>query len=296
MASVIVVGSVNVDLVVRLPRLPPPGETVTGGTFRQTPGGKGGNQAAAAARLGAATTLIARVGDDPHGRLARADLDAVGVDTTWMTATAGADTGVASILVDAAGENLIGVAPGANDALTAGDVRAAFAAQGQDGSAVVVASLEVPLEAVEQAAACARERGWPFVLNPAPARPLPAGLLRMTTVLTPNQHEVGRLGDARTPDDLLAAGVDAVVVTCGGDGVRLVTRQGHDAIPAHPVTPVDTTGAGDALTGALAWSLSRGDDLRTAVGIANAAAALSTRADGARGALPDSASLAAILP
>jgi ribokinase len=291
--AVIVVGSVNVDLIVRVPRLPPPGVTVTGGSFLQAPGGKGGNQAAAAARLGARTTLVARVGDDPLGRYAIADLMSAGVDTAEVKATPETNTGVASILVDAAGENLIGVASGANHALTADDVREAFAALADD-FAVVVASLEVPLAPVQEAAACARERGWPFVLNPAPAEPLPDALLSMTAVLTPNQHEIGQLG-ARAPRDLLDVGVASIVVTRGPEGVELVTSERHHVFPAYPVTPVDTTGAGDAFTGALSWSLARGDDLHAAVTVANAAAALSTQGIGARGALPDAASLAALL-
>ena len=288
---VIVVGSVNVDLIVRLPSLPPPGVTVTGGSFRRAPGGKGGNQAAAAARLGARTTLIARVGDDDLGRMAVADLVSAGVDTAEVRATPDTDTGVASILVDAEGENLIGVASGANHTLTADDVREAFATLAHD-FAVVVASLEVLPAPVHAAAACAHERGWPFVLNPAPAAPLPDALLRMTAVLTPNQHELRQLG-AHTAHDLLDAGVESIVVTRGADGADLVTRERHDRIQAYPVTPIDTTGAGDAFTGALSWALARGDDLHAAVIVANAAAALSTQGHGARGALPDAASLAA---
>lgn len=282
---VVVVGSVNVDLVVRLSRLPGPGETATGGRFLQAPGGKGANQAAAAARLGADTTLIARVGDDPFGHDAIGDLAAAGVDTKHVSTTSGEATGVAVILVDATGENLIGVASGANHALTADDVRRAFTALPQE-FAVVVACLEVPVGAVEAAALCAHERHWPFVLNPAPAAPLPQTLLEHTAVLTPNAHEADQLG-AGDPRELLRAGVGAVVITRGADGADILTdTDAATHVPAYPTLSVDTTGAGDTFTGALAWALARGDDLPTAVVTANAAAALSTQGLGARGALP----------
>src|SRR5918911_3403391 len=172
---VVVVGSVNVDLVVRLPRLPRPGETVSDGTFTVTAGGKGGNQAVAAARLGADVVLVAALGDDDHGRTARDDLEREGVDTRLVT-TAPAATGVAVVLVDETGENLIAAAPGANALLSAEAVAAALAGL-PDGPAVVLACLEVPLPAVEAAAESAARRGWPFVLNPAPASPLPSDLL-----------------------------------------------------------------------------------------------------------------------
>lgn len=281
---VVVVGSVNADLVVRLPRLPSPGETVLDGTFHRGGGGKGANQASAAARLGARAVLVGRVGDDDLGREARAGLEAAGVDVSFV-APGTEPTGVALILVDAGGENLIGVASGANMQVTAAQVAEAIRSV-PGGRAVVLAGLEVPDEAVLAAARTARERRFPFVLNPAPAKPISQELVAFCDVMTPNRTEVGGLGFA-SPEDLLAAGVGAVAVTLGADGVE-VHRAGRPlvAVPAFPVEAVDTTGAGDAFSGALAWALASGESLEAAVVLACAAAALATRGLGARAAQP----------
>jgi ribokinase len=289
-ARVVVVGSVNVDLVVRLPRLPAPGETADGGVFAITPGGKGGNQAVAAARLGADVVLVAAVGDDDHGRGARADLEREGVDTAGVRSV-GSATGIAVVLVDATAENLIALAPGANAELTPDAVRAALTRL-PAGPAVVLACLEVPLPAVEAAAAVAQERGWPFVLNPAPAHPVPPSLLARTTVLTPNAGELAAVAPGG-PGALLAAGVGAVVVTRGAAGAVLVDGAGETTIPAPAVDAVDTTGAGDCLSGALAWALGSGRALPDAVRLAVTAASLSTRAAGARTGYPTAGELAA---
>jgi|SRR5438132_768733 len=281
---VVVVGSVNADLVVRVPRLPGPGETVLDGTFHRGGGGKGANQAAVAARLGARALLVGRVGDDDLGRGARAELEALGVDMSFL-GVGGEPTGVALILVDVAGENLIGVASGANREVAAGEVADAVGSI-PGGPAVVLAGLEVPDEAVVAAARAARDRGFAFVLNPAPAKPVPRELVALCDVLTPNRTEVGGLGFG-SPEEMVAAGAGAVVVTLGGAGVE-VHRPGAApaAVPAFPVDVVDTTGAGDAFSGALAWALASGEGLDAATGLAAAAAALSTRALGARAALP----------
>jgi ribokinase len=281
---VVVVGSVNADLVVRLSRLPSPGETVLDGTFHRGGGGKGANQASAAARLGARAVLVGRVGADDLGRAARVDLESAGVDVSFVAGGA-EPTGVALILVDASGENLIGVASGANMEVTAGQVVDAVGSV-KAGHAVVLAGLEVPDEAVLAAAKTARERGFPFVFNPAPAKPVRPELVALCDVLTPNRTEVGGLGFA-SPEDLLTAGAGAVVVTLGADGVE-VHRQGRAVVvvPAFPVEVVDTTGAGDAFSGALAWALASGEPLDSAIELACAAAALSTRALGARSAQP----------
>jgi ribokinase len=287
---VVVVGSVNVDLVVRLPRLPRAGETVSGGVFTVTPGGKGGNQAVAAARLGARVVLVAALGDDDHGRTARADLEREGVDTRWLI-TAPAPTGVAVVLVDEAGENLIAAAPGANHTLTPDAVGAALGAV-PDGPAVVLACLEVPLAAVEVAAGAAARRGWPFVLNPAPARELPPTLLARTDVLTPNEGELAVIAPDG-PGGLLAEGVGAVVVTRGQAGAVLHDAGGESVVPAPAVRAVDTTGAGDGLSGALAWALGSGFALPDAVRVAVTAASLSTLEPGARTGYPTAARLRA---
>jgi ribokinase len=278
-----VVGSVNVDLVVRLPRLPRPGQTASGGVFAVHPGGKGGNQAVAAARLGADVSMVAALGDDDHGRDARADLEREGVGTGFVGTVPGA-TGVAVVLVDETAENLIALAPGANAALRPDAVSAALVSLAS-GPAVVLASLEVPVPAVEAAAAVAAERGWPFVLNPAPAVPLPGALLRRTDVLTPNEGELAVLADAGSAA-LLDAGVGAVVVTHGAAGAAVHERAGELVVPAPPVEAVDATGAGDCFSGALAWALGSGLALPDAVRLAVTAASLSTRASGARTGCP----------
>ena len=291
--SVVVVGSVNVDLVVTTDRLPGPGETVIGGRFQQGDGGKGGNQAAAAARLGARTWFIGCVGPDQFGADARQGLQAAGVQTE-LVATGSAPTGVAVVLVDATGENSVAVASGANAQLDAEWVRRCFERLDVE-RAVVLACLEIPDEAVTAAAIAAEARGWPFVLNPAPARQLTGELLRRTTVLTPNAHEVHELGFASV-EDLLWVGVGAVAVTRGGAGVDLYAGRGQPPlrpvrVPAFAVEVVDTTGAGDAFSGALAWALARGDSVAAAVKAAAAAGALATRSVGARTGLPDQAQL-----
>ncbi len=285
--SVIVVGSVNVDLVVTVPALPSPGETIVGGTFTKTMGGKGANQAAAAARLGARVWLIGLTGDDDFGREARQDLEDRGVDVSSLGRSP-APTGIASILVDRDGRNLIAVASGANHQLTGSQVAERLRALPPDG-AVLLTNLEVPDEAIAAAAAAASERGWRLVLNPAPARPLPPDVLARCDVLTPNEAEAQALGSVGS---LLRQGVGAVVVTHGADGARVHRPDGsvvHQ--PSVPIDVVDTTGAGDAFNGALAWSLASGHGLEEAVRRATAAGALACRALGARASLPDAEEL-----
>ena len=285
--TVVVVGSINVDLVTAISRLPAPGETVTGGTFGHYHGGKGANQAVTIARLGGQAVLIGMVGDDDYGRAARAELSRDGVAPDHVR-VGDAHTGVAQILVDAAGENLIAVAPGANRQVTGEVVAESFGRVDAD-DAVVLAVLEVPDDAVLVAATAARDRGWRFVLNPAPARALPAEVLASCDVVTPNEHEAGMLG-ASSVDGLLDAGAAAVVVTKGARGAELLRR---DRPPhrqaAFDVDVVDTTGAGDAFSGGLAWALAEHRPLEDAVEIAAAAGALATRRVGARAALPSRA-------
>jgi ribokinase len=278
---VVVVGSVNADLITTVRRLPVPGETVIGGRFARHGGGKGANQAIAAARLGGRVSFVGAVGDDDDGRRSRHELAGEGVDVSALT-TVDAPTGVASILVDEAGENLIAVASGANDLLDADAIERAFAAMSDD-AAVVLASLEVPLLAVERAAALARSHGWRFVLNPAPARELPATLVAGCEVITPNSTEAAALGGVEA---LLAAGAGAVVVTRGAGGAEL-HRRGAETLhlAAIEVPVVDTTGAGDAFSGTLAWALAAGWSVEAAVEAALAAGGLSTRAAGARAGL-----------
>jgi ribokinase len=285
----VIVGSVNSDLVMQLPRLPKPGETVRPARFREHPGGKGANLAVAAARLGAQVTLIAAVGDDQPGRDALAELRAAGVDVSWVRIVA-APTGTAMIFVDPAGENMIGVDAGANETLSASDVESALTGP-ELAAQIVIANLEVPLAAVRAAARAARSRRWRFVLNPAPPRELDAEIVSACTVITPNVHEVDRLGYG-SATALLAAGAGAVVVTRGPDGADLI-RPGMPTLHQGPfvVEAVDSTGAGDVFSAALACAMAEGRPLAEAVRHAAAAGALATRAVGARAGAPTAAEI-----
>lgn len=297
--DVVVVGSANVDLVLVLAHLPGPGETVTGGRLTRAMGGKGANAAVAAARLGARVALVAAVGEDADGAAVRADLDAAGVDTGALVTVAGAVTGVAAVLVDTQGENAIAVASGANLALDGAAVRAGLAnAAGPE--TVVVADLEVGDAAVAAAAEHCRAVGCRLVLDPGPARAVLPEVLAATTVVTPNRGELAVLaGDgAGGAPALLAAGVGAVAVTLGADGVELhVGDTANDpvCVPPFAVDVVDTTGAGDAFAAGLAVALHDGLPLADAVAFGAATGALATRAHGARAALPDRAAAERLL-
>lgn len=283
--TVIVVGSINMDLVFTgIPSLPRPGQTVTSAGFEVHPGGKGANQASAAAALGADVRLVAAVGTDDFAEQALADLDSRGVNLDAVSRVDG-PTGVAAVLLESSGENIVIVTPGANGALSG----ATTAASSADAAAVVLACLEVPVPAVLAWAQEAARRGWPLVLNPAPApaQPLPPELLALTTVITPNETELESLGGV---DALLAAGVKNVVVTRGAHGADLfegASRGIHQQ--AFAVEPVDTTGAGDAFNGALATALAEGSSLAEAVEIAAATGAIATLGLGARSSLPSRA-------
>jgi ribokinase len=298
---VVVVGSVNVDLVVVTPRLPGPGETVTGGDVARHHGGKGGNQAVAAARLGARVAFVGAVGADDFGVAARAALEAEGIDTGHL-ATVDRPTGVALIMVDERAENLIAVAPGANAAVTPAAAEAALAALGLGPRDVVLACREIPPATVAATLTAARVAGATTVLNPAPADGFdPAGLDHVA-VLTPNETELAVLAGPGAPADaarrLLAdhPGLGALLVTLGAAGALVVARDWPPAtIPATPVSAVDTTGAGDAFNGALVAGLAAGLALPAAARQAVAAAGLSTIRPGARGGMPTAAELAASL-
>jgi ribokinase len=274
---VVVVGSVNADLVVAVDALPGPGETVAGGRFARWGGGKGANQAVAAARLGASVALVGAVGDDAFGDDALRELAAEGVDVSGV-ARVGAPTGVALIVVDASGENQIAVASGANAAVTVP------AAPFKD--AIVLLGHEVPDAAV---VAGAEAGGRHVILNPAPARDIDPCVLAVRPILTPNASEAAQLTGERDPEAAaraLAARTGApVLVTLGADGALLLDGDA-ERIPAPRVDAVDTTGAGDTVNGALAAELAAGRELRDAVRFALAAAALSTTAEGARGGMP----------
>jgi ribokinase len=295
---VAVVGAVNADYIVRVGRLPQPGETVADGRLSIRAGGKGANQAHAAAKLGADVLLVASVGTDAAADDERAALAADGVDTSGLTASAG-PTGLAVVLVDAAGENAIAVAPGANEQLAPAMVTGALRGW-LDASSVVLCSLEVPVAAVAEAAEAAAAADALAVINPAPALPLPPELLR-GTVLTPNEGELGRLvpdadGENAAVARLLECGARAVVVTRGSRGASVFrTGQPPASVAAPHVRVVDTVGAGDAFNGALAWSLASGAPIPAAVAAATAAGAAACTGTGARDALPTPDALAALL-
>jgi len=301
MPNVVVVGSANVDLIAKAARLPRAGETVLGHSLRMAPGGKGANQAVACARLGLPTGFVGRVGRDAFGDLLLRTLAAAGISAEQVVRDAEAPSGVAMIAVDAQGHNTILVAQGANARLTAEDVAAGMAALAADA---LLLQLEVPLPAVERAAAIARARGTRVVLNPAPACALPAALLRQVDVLTPNQSELALLAGRPVGDraeaeqaarSLLERGPQAVVVTLGADGALVVGAGGARHVPGFRVDAVDTTGAGDAFNGALAVALVEGRDLVEAARFANAAGALATTALGAQEALPTRAEVERLL-
>jgi ribokinase len=289
---VVVVGSTNTDLVVAVPHIPAPGETILGGALRTIAGGKGANQAVAAARLGARVTFVARVGDDAFGKNAVEGFRREGIDTTYVGVTPGVASGVALIPVsEETGENAIVVAPGANAYLTEADVDAA--APAFDAAAAVVVSLEVPLEAVTRTVEMGWARRIPVILNPAPARSLPPELLTRITVLTPNETEALQLLATRESLelDILAAhlldlGVDTAVMTVGPAGAIVATPDGVEMVAGIPVRAVDTVAAGDCFTGALAVEFASGRSLRDAVSFANTAAAVKVTRPGAQPGLP----------
>jgi len=290
---IVVVGSVNMDLVVRCEHLPRPGETVIGHDFRSVPGGKGANQAVAAARLGAAVEFVGCVGTDSFGKQAAEALRAEGIGLGHLSRVEGKATGVAVISVSDAGENSIAVAPGANYLLSMRDIEAASARM--ITAAMLVCQLETPLAVVRRAIEIAYAARVPVLLNPAPAQALPDTLLAMVSLLVPNQGEAALL--AGVPGSATANAIDAalalrrrgagtVVVTLGAAGVLLADQSGCVQYPAYPARAIDTTGAGDAFVGALAAACAAGEDLPAAVDFAQRAAAFSVERQGAQAAMP----------
>ena len=292
-AKVTVVGSYNTDLVVRSPRMPEKGETILGGPFFSGPGGKGANQAVAAARLGAEVRMVVKLGKDQFGDLAVANLQKEEISLDYVFRTDESHTGVAFIIVDDTGENLIVVASGTNNLLTPADIdQARRAIVDAD---VVLFQLESPIETVQYAVKLAHEASVTILLNPAPGRSLDSDILSMVDILTPNQTEaeiitglpISSSKQAKAAAEaLLTCGVNIAVLTLGADGALLATREGMQVIPAYQVKVVDTTGAGDAFNGALAVAVAERRSLVDAVTFANAAAALQVTKVGTAPAMP----------
>ncbi|MFD6339188.1 ribokinase [Streptomyces sp. NPDC060131] len=331
--DLLVVGSANADLVIGVERRPGAGETVLGSDLSVHPGGKGANQAVAAARLGARTALLARVGDDAHGRLLLDSQRAAGVDTAGVL-SGGAPTGVALITVDPSGDNSIVVSPGANARLSPADVRDASGLL--RAARVVSAQLEIPLETVGEVVA-GMAPGSRFVLNPSPPVPLPAGILAACDPLIVNEHEArvvlgGPVADGpedsvadepesagetpesaretpesarETPESvgddpeewaraLLARGPRSVVITLGARGALVADDRTTALVPSVPVRAVDTTGAGDAFTAALAWRLGAGESLTVAAAYAARVGAAAVTKEGAQVSFPTAAEVASL--
>lgn len=303
MTKIVVVGSLNMDLVVQVPKIPKPGETVLGVNFATFPGGKGANQAVAAARLGASVTMIGQVGDDTYGEMLVGNLASEGVNTEFISIDENNATGVAMITVDEHGQNSIAVASGANFTLTAEDIQSAWEKIGEID--ILVMPLETPIETIFKAAELARDQNVPVVLNPAPARSLEPDLLSMVDVIVPNEHEVLQIagyvdsGNTSVEDaarTMINLGVNAVVITLGGNGVMIVDNNpGVMTIPSIKVDVLDTTAAGDSFVAALAVGLIEGKSLRDACYFANAAGAITVTRMGAQPSLPTRAELTEFL-
>ena len=294
-AKVTVVGSINMDLVTRVTNFPEPGETIIGGDLKTIPGGKGANQAVAAARLGAEVSMVGRVGDDVFASQLKENLAGAGVDLTYVFDSDSAASGVALILVDQHGQNIIVVASGANARVTAQDVEAAAAAI--TTADVLLLQLEIPLESVHRAAELAHENGVKVILNPAPAQALPAELFTLIDILVPNESETSILTGlpADSLKDLEASagklrslGAGTVLLTLGQQGALLVEPAGFRRYPAFTVERVvDTTAAGDAFVGGLATAIAEGKWVSEAVPWGNAAGALAVTRSGAQPSLPN---------
>ncbi|MEQ8849910.1 ribokinase [Botrimarina sp.] len=303
-APIVVLGSLNMDFVVRVDELPVGGQTVMGRDFQTLPGGKGANQACAAGKLGGRTTMVGRVGDDVFAQRLLDSLAGAGVDVSLVQRTPGCSTGAATISVDSAGQNQIIVAAGANGRVGPGDVAAAFERLPRDG--FLLLQLETPLETVAAAARAAASHGLRVVLDPAPAQQLDPSLLGLVDILTPNETEAHRLlGQPRdhvSPEEvaevasaLLELGPRAVILKLGERGAWLQQRGRGQAFPAPRVHACDSTAAGDTFNAALAVALAEGAEIDLAIRFANAAAASSVTKPGAQTSAPTRAEVAQLL-
>lgn len=301
MKGIAVVGSSNTDMIISMGRIPKPGETIIGGDFAMAAGGKGANQAVAAARAGGRVSFIARVGDDLFGEQAIRGFAADGIDVRHVQKDESAPSGVALIFVGGDGENSIGVASGANARLSPDDIALAREAIGSAG--VLLVQLEIPIETV-RAAVLAAARDARVILNPAPAQPLDDDLLGRVSILTPNETEAALLTGLEVEDEAGAAlaaealrrrGPEIVIITLGAKGALVSDASGTRLVPAFSVDPVDTTAAGDVFNGALAIALSEDRPLDEAVRFANAAAAISVTRPGAQPSAPGRTEIEALI-
>lgn len=302
MNRLVVLGSVNADHVLRVPHFPRPGETLTGHSYQVVPGGKGANQAVAAARLGAPVSFIARIGDDAIGQQMRQGFEQDGIDVSAVEFDETLPTGIAIIYVSNEGENSIGISAEANGALSPAMVKR-HEAMIADAHTLLL-QLEVPLESVFEAAKLARSHGTRVVLNPAPARPLPANLLALVDLITPNQTEAELLTGVKVSDEASAAqaaarfhqmGISDVMITLGSQGVYCSNAKQQQLIPGFRVEAVDTTAAGDTFNGALLAAELAGADFNAAVRFAHGAAALSVTKFGAQSSIPSKVEVDAFL-
>ena len=291
--AIVVIGSSNIDLVAKAPRIPVPGETLTGSEFFMVPGGKGANQAVAGAKLGGEVVFVAKLGKDLYAKKSLDNFKTVGINTKHVKQLGGVSSGIAIIAIDDNGQNIIIVVPGANGMLTPVDVDKAE--KDIASAAVVVCQLEVPIETVEYAAEIAHKNNVPFILDPAPARELSNELLAKVDIIKPNETEAELLTGVKIIDEksvfkaadiLLSKGVKTVIITMGKKGFLLADGDGKELVPRIDVKAVDSTAAGDAFTGALAYGLAAGKTVRDAAIYANAVAALSVTELGAQSSMP----------
>ncbi len=301
--SILILGSINMDLVTRTPHLPAPGETITGHGFVTVPGGKGANQAVACARLGVPTRMIGRVGNDVFGAALRDSLAENGVDVQDVAVAATESSGIAAIAVDDAAENNIIVVPGANG--TVGEEELGRLKVALPSAKILLLQLEVPLEAVIAAAQMAHEAGVLVILDPAPARPLPDELYQYIDIITPNETETVVLVDfpiqtevdaERAARILLQRGVRNVVIKLGAKGAFVSDGVDFELRPSFVVTAVDSVAAGDAFNGALAVALAEGHAFMDAIQWGIAAGAFAVTQPGAQSAMPTPSDLSSFIP